>query len=69
LRIVLTGFNKAYVLDADLGDAPGKKADTLNVCEAHTYNYRLIKCPVLTSLEPEFHKYFEIMLGHLKLLK
>jgi hypothetical protein len=61
MRIILTGCKKSYVLDALLGDAPADTAsqDDKNVYESCSDDYIIIKCAILTSLEPKLHKRFE----------
>jgi hypothetical protein len=61
LRIILTGCKKSYVLDAPLGDTPHEKAtqDEVNVFESRGDDYMIVKCAILTSLEPELQKRFE----------
>ena len=61
LRIILTGCKKAYVLEKQLGDAPGSKAveDEQRVFESRQDDYTIVQCAILTSLEPELQKCFE----------
>jgi hypothetical protein len=59
------------VIDAELGDAPDKKADKdeLNIYVDHTYDYTLIKCVILTSMELELHKCFEHHVGPFEIVE
>jgi len=61
LRIILTGCKKAFVLEAELGDAPHEKAsdDEHNVFQSRKDDYMIVQCAILTSLEPELQKRFE----------
>ena len=61
VRIVLAGCKKYFVLDAALGDAPADDAsqDDKNVYESRSDDYIIIKCAILTCLEPELQKRFE----------
>ena len=61
VRIILAGCKKSYVLDAPLGDAPGDSAtqDDLDVYESRSDDYIMVKCAILTCLEPELQKPFE----------
>ena len=55
LRIILNGCKKQYVLDATLGDPPAASAPTevLNVYETRYDDHAIVKCAILTSLEPD----------------
>jgi hypothetical protein len=53
------------VLSAKLGDAPGPLADgdVLAIYEPCPNDYMIIRCAILTCLEPELHQCFEHHLG------
>ena len=61
LRIILIAAQKAYVLDAPLGDAPaaGAAADVMNVWQARSDDYSIVQCAMLYGLEPGLQKRFE----------
>ena len=62
LRIVLNGCKKHYVLDAALGDPPAASAPTeeLIAFDARSDDHTIVKCAILTSLEPDLQKRFEL---------
>ena len=62
LRIVLNGCKKHYVLDAVLGDPPTASAPTeeLIAFDARSDDHTIVKCAILTSLEPDLQKRFEL---------
>ena len=61
LRIILEGCKKLYVLDVALGDPPADSAsdDERNVYEKKSDDNTIVKCAILTSLEPELQDCFE----------
>ena len=61
LRIILDGCKKSYVLDAALGESLADSAsnDERNVYETKSDDNTIVKCAILTSLEPELQDSFE----------
>ena len=61
LRIILEGCKKLYVLDVALGDPPADSVsdDERNVYETKSNDNTIVKCAILTSLEPELQDHFE----------
>ena len=61
LRIILNAGQKAYVLDAPLGDPPlpVESEDVVNVYRARSDDYAIVQCAILYGLEPELQKRFE----------
>ena len=62
LRIILAGCKKSYVLDAALGEPPAASASQLevNVYESRSDDHTIVKCAILTFLEPDLQKRFEL---------
>uniref|UniRef100_A0A8I7B3U5 Polyprotein n=1 Tax=Hordeum vulgare subsp. vulgare TaxID=112509 RepID=A0A8I7B3U5_HORVV len=61
LKLILEAAKKAYVLNAPLGDPPAPAAaqDVLNVWQAQSDDYSLIRCGMLYSLETGLQRRFE----------
>ena len=61
LRIILTSAQKAYVLDAPLGDAPlqGSPAYVMEVSQARSDDYSIVQCAMLYGLELGLQRRFE----------
>ena len=61
LRIILTASQKAYVLDAPLGDppAPVESVDVVNAWQARSEDYSIVQCALLYGLEPGLQRRFE----------
>ncbi len=61
LRIILTGGQKAYVLESAIGNPPPATAptDELNVYMARKDDYAAIKSTMLYAMEPELQNRFE----------
>ena len=61
LRIILTATQKAYVLDAPLGEPPAVDApeDVRNVYQSLRDDHTVVQCAILYGLEPELQKRFE----------
>ena len=61
LRIILNAGQKAYVLDAPLGDPPlpVESEDIVNIYRTRSDDYSIVQCAILYGLEPELQKRFE----------
>ena len=61
LKLILEAAKKAYVLNAPLGDPPAPAAaqDVLNVWQARSDDYSLVRCGMLYSLETGLQRRFE----------
>ena len=61
LRIILIATQKAYVLDAPLGDAPppASSVDVMNIWQARSDDYSIVQCAMLYGLEPGLQRRFE----------
>jgi len=61
LKIILTASQKAYVLDAPLGDppAPVESVDVVNAWQARSDDYSIVQCALLYGLEPGLQRRFE----------
>ena len=61
LRIILIAAQKAYVLDAPLGDAPppASSVDVVNIWQARSDDYSIVQCAMLYGLEPGLQRRFE----------
>ena len=61
LKLILEAVKKAYVLNAPLGDPPAPAAaqDILNVWQARSDDYSLVRCGMLYSLETGLQRRFE----------
>ena len=61
LRIILIAAQKAYVLDAPLGEAPSpaSSVDVVNVWQARFDDYSIVQCAMLYGLEPGLQRCFE----------
>ena len=59
VRIILIAAQKNYVLDAPLGVPPAPAtADIVNACQSRVYDYLLLQCPMLYSLELGLQRHF-----------
>ena len=60
LRIILNAAQKAYVLDAPLGDPPLPMApvEEVNVWHSPFDDHSIVQCAILYGLEPQLQKRF-----------
>ena len=61
LRIIITDAQKAYVLDAPLGEAPppASSVDVVIIWQARSDDYSIVQCAMLYSLESRLQRRFE----------
>ena len=60
LRIILTAAQKAYVLDAPLGEQPPPASvDVMNAWQARVDDYSIVQCAMLYGLETGLQRRFE----------
>src|SRR6187399_1786661 len=61
LRIILIAAQKNYVLEAPLDDMPAARAtpDVMNVWQARSDDYSIVRCAMLYGLESRLRRRFE----------
>ena len=61
LRIILMASQKAYVLDAPLGEPPAlvEAADVANAWQTRSDDYSIVQCAMLYDLEPGLQRRFQ----------
>ena len=60
LRIILIAAQKAYVLDAPLGDAPpaASSVDVVNIWQTRSDDYSIVQCAMLYVLDSGLQRCF-----------